>query len=358
MDKKNRGLWSVDCGSIKIPIMSDLALLEKELLRPSAALIADMYDLQGDIILLGVGGKMGPSMARLAKQAAHQAGVNKRIIGVSRFSDPGTRAELEAEGIETFAADLLNEDDLAALPDAANVLYLAGNKFGTTGKEAFTWAMNAYLPGRVAERYRQARIVAFSTGNVYPFTPVSSGGLSEDHATGPVGEYGQSCLGRERIFQYFSEKYQIPTLIYRLNYAVDFKYGVLLEIARAVNEQRPIDLATGNVNVIWQGDANEIALRALKHCAVPAKVLNVTGPETVSIQWLAEQFGLLLGQEPRFVNQVQPTALLSNASEAHRLFGYPRVTLRQIMEITVTWLLGGGRISQKPTHFQERNGKF
>ena len=338
--------------------MSELALLEQELLKPSEALIADMYELEGDIMLLGVGGKMGPSMARLAKQAVDRAGVNKRIIGVSRFSDPEARAELEAEGIETIAADLLNESQLAALPEAANILYLAGNKFGTTGKEAFTWAMNAYLPGRVAERYRDSRIVAFSTGNVYPFTPVSSGGLSEDHPVAPVGEYGQSCLGRERIFQYFAEQNQTPTLIYRLNYAIDLRYGVLLEIARAVNEQRPIDLTTGNVNVIWQGDANEVAIRALKHCDVPAKILNVTGPETVSVKWLAHQFGLLLGREPLFVNEVQPTALLSNASEAHRLFGYPRVTLRQMMDLTVAWLQGGGKISNKPTHFQERNGKF
>ncbi|QMU27378.1 NAD-dependent epimerase/dehydratase family protein [Adhaeribacter radiodurans] len=338
--------------------MSELELLERELLKPSEALISDLYDIEGDIILLGVGGKMGPSMARLAKQAVDQAGLKKRIIGVSRFSDPETQAELEANGIETVAADLLNENHLAALPDAANVIYLAGTKFGTTGKEAFTWAMNAYLPGRVAERYKNSRIVAFSTGNVYPFGSVTSGGPSEDQAAAPVGEYGQSCLGRERIFQYFSDKYQIPTLIYRLNYAVDFKYGVLLEIAKSVNEGRPIDLSTGNVNVIWQGDANEIAIRALKHCDVPAKILNVTGPETVSVKWLADQFGLLLGKEPKFTGEVQQTALLSNASEAHRLFGYPRVTLRQIMDITVTWLQGGGKISNKPTHFQERNGKF
>ena len=338
--------------------MSELEALERDLLRPSDALIADLYDLEGDIILLGVGGKMGPSMARLAKQAVDQAGLNKRIIGVSRFSDPQMQAELEADGIETYAADLLNEEHLAALPDAANVLYLAGNKFGTTGKEAFTWAMNAYLPGRVAERYKNSRMVAFSTGNVYPFAPVTSGGLSEDHPTGPVGEYGQSCLGRERVFQYFSDKYQIPTLLYRLNYAIDFRYGILLEVAKAVNEGRAIDLTTGNVNVIWQGDANEIAIRALKHCSVPAKILNVTGPETVSIKWLAGQFGALLNKEPIFVNEVQPTALLSNASEAHRLFGYPRVTLRQMIEVTVTWLQGGGKTHNKPTHFQERDGKF
>lgn len=338
--------------------MTELELLERELLKPSDALVADMQSLRGDILLLGVAGKMGPSMARLAKEATERAGVDRRIIGVSRFSDPKTQAELESDGIETVAADLLNEDDLAALPDAPNILYLAGNKFGTTGKEAFTWAMNSYLPGRVAERYRDSRIVAFSTGNVYPFSPVTHGGVAEDQPTGPVGEYGQSCLGRERIFQYFSDKYNIPTLIYRLNYAIDLRYGVLLEIAKAVNEQRSIDLTTGFVNVIWQGDANEVAIRSLHHCDVPAKILNVTGPETISIRWLAEEFGKLLQKQPLFVNEPQPTALLSNASLAHKLFGYPRVTLRQMIDITAAWVQQGGKTLNKPTHFQERTGKF
>jgi nucleoside-diphosphate-sugar epimerase len=338
--------------------MSEIELKEQEMLKPSDALLADICDIEGDILLLGVAGKMGPAMARAAKQAVDLAGLNKRIIGVSRFSDKTMQAELEAQGIETIAADLLNEKHLAALPDAANVLYLAGNKFGTTGQEAFTWAMNAYLPGRVAERYRDAHIVAFSTGNVLPFTPATVGGLSEDSAANPVGEYGQSCLGRERIFQYFAEKNQTPTLIYRLNYAVELRYGVLLELARAVNEQRPVDLATGSVNVIWQGDANEIAIRALKHCQVPAKILNVTGPETLSVRWLANQFGLLLQKEPVFINEEQPTSLLSNASEAHRLFGYPRVTLREMLELIAAWVKEGGKILNKPTHFQERNGKF
>lgn len=338
--------------------MSELELLERELLKPSDALVADMKALRGDIILLGVAGKMGPSMARLARQATELAGVKRRIIGVSRFSDPATQAELEADGVETIAADLLNEEQLASLPDAPNVLYLAGNKFGTTGKEAFTWAMNAYLPGRVAERYKNSRIVAFSTGNVYPFSPVTHGGVSEDQPVGPVGEYGQSCLGRERIFQYFSAKYNIPTLIYRLNYAIDLRYGVLLEVAKAVAEERPIDLTTGFVNVIWQGDANEIAIRALHHCEVPAKLLNVTGPETVSIRWLAGQFGALFGKDPQFVNEPQPTALLSNASLAHQLFGYPRVTLREMISLTASWVKEGGKTLNKPTHFQERAGKF
>ncbi|ACU03901.1 NAD-dependent epimerase/dehydratase family protein [Pedobacter heparinus] len=338
--------------------MTELQQLEQELLKPSDRLIADLRKIEGDIMLLGVGGKMGPSMAKLAKLAIDESGLKKRIIGVSRFSDTAAREDLEAAGIETISADLLNEDDLAALPDAANIIYLAGTKFGTTGKEAFTWAMNAYLPGRVAERFKGSNIVVFSTGNVYPFTPVTSGGLSEDHPVAPVGEYGQSCLGRERIFQHFSEKNNTPVLIYRLNYAIDLRYGVLLEIAKAVNEGRAIDLTTGNVNVIWQGDANEIAIRSLLHCSTPAKVLNVTGPETLSVKWLAEQFGLLMNKQALFENEVQPTALLNNASEAHKLFGYPRVTIREMLEMTVSWLQGGGKISNKPTHFQERKGQF
>jgi nucleoside-diphosphate-sugar epimerase len=338
--------------------MQDLQQMEQELLKPSDALISDIAGIDGDIILLGVGGKMGPSMARLAKQAIEKAGVEKRVIGVSRFSDGKLQAELEADGIETISADLLNENQLSSLPDVENVLYLAGTKFGTTGKEAFTWAMNAYLPGRVAEKYRNSRIVAFSTGNVYPFVPVTSGGCSEEQAAAPVGEYGQSCLGRERIFQYFSDKYNIPTLIYRLNYAIDFRYGVLLEIAKSVRNETAIDLTSGNANVIWQGDANEIAIRSFKHCDVPAKVLNVTGPEIVSIKWVAQQFGVLFKKEPLFINEPQTTALLSNASEAHKLFGYPKVTLRHMIEITATWLQSGGQIWSKDTHFQERNGKF
>ena len=338
--------------------MKDLEKIEYELLSPSDKLLQDMAKIKGDILLLGIGGKMGPSMGKLARRAVEEAGLNKRIIGVSRFSDGSLRHELESHGIKTIAADLLNEDELRKLPEVENVLYLAGNKFGTTGKEAFTWAMNAYLPGRVAEKYRDSNIVAFSTGNVYPFVPVTSGGLSEEHPASPVGEYGQSCLGRERIFQYFSQQNNTPTLIYRLNYAVDFRYGVILEIAKAVYEGREIDLRTGNVNVIWQGDANEIALRSLLHCQSPAKILNVTGPETLSVKWVAEQFGQLFDKEPKFIHEAQPTALLSNASEAHKLFGYPRVTIREIIDITALWLTEGGSTFGKATHFQEREGKF
>lgn len=339
-------------------MMQNLELLEQKMYKPSASLIADMSQIDGDIMILGAGGKMGPSMAKVAHEASKLAGKDRKVIAVSRFSDETARDLLQTSGVETIAADLLNEDQLQSLPDVKHIIYLVGQKFGTTGKEPFTWAMNTYLPGRIAERFKNSRIVVFSTGNVYPLSLINAGGCSEEQAPEPIGEYGQSCLGRERIFQFFAEKYQIPTLIYRLNYAVDLRYGVLLEIAKTVMEDKPIDLRMGNVNVIWQGDANEIALRSLLHCTVPTKILNVTGPETVSIQWLANQFGNLLSKVPRFINETQPTALLSNAAAAHRLFGYPKVTLKEMIEITASWLSQGGKTIEKPTHFQERQGRF
>ena len=338
--------------------MNDLGESYQQLLQPSDALVSDIVELNGDILILGVGGKMGPALAKLAKLSIECAGVNKRVIGVSRFSEAGLQEELNSLGIETYEADLLQDDQLDALPDAENVLYLAGTKFGTTGKESFTWAMNSYLPGRVAQKYKNFRIVVFSTGNVYPLMPVLTGGADETITPQPIGEYAQSCLGRERLFQYYSSMYNTPILIYRLNYANDVTYGVLLEIARAVKEKKPIDLNMGHVNIIWQGDANEIALRAFHHCSVPFKILNVAGPETISIRWLANQFGKLFGQTPEFINREQDTALLSNAAESYRLFGYPKVPLKKMIELIAEWINEGGRIINKPTHFQERTGQF
>lgn len=338
--------------------MNDINQLYQELLLPSDALVSDIAKLNGDIVILGVGGKMGPALARLAKQAVDKARVNKKIIGVARFSEAGLQDELENQGIETYQADLLDDQQLQKLPHAGNVLYLAGTKFGTSGKESLTWAMNTYLPGRVAQKYKNSRIVVFSTGNVYPLTPVLSGGADENIRPEPIGEYAQSCLGRERLFQYYSSKFNTPLLIYRLNYANDVSYGVLLEVARLVKEKKPIDLGMGHVNVIWQGDANEMALRAFNHCAVPAKILNITGPETILVRWLAEQFGNMFGQTPQFINQEQDTALLSNAAEAFSLFGYPKVPLKKMMELLVKWINEGGKIINKPTHFQERKGQF
>jgi hypothetical protein len=328
------------------------------MLKPSEALIADVARLDGDIIILGVGGKMGPALARLAKQAIEAAGVKKDVVGVARFSEPGLQKELEQQGIKTYAVDLLEDKQLQELPAIQNVLYLAGTKFGTTGKESFTWAMNSYLPGRVAEKYKDSRIVVFSTGNVYPLMPIHSGGATEKQLPEPIGEYAQSCLGRERVFQYFSSKHDTPTLIYRLNYANDVTYGVLLDIAKAVKEQRPIDLRMGYVNVIWQGEANELAIRCLHHCTSPTTILNITGPETLSVKSIALEFGSLFGTTPFFVNNEQDTALLSNATESYHQFGPPKVSLKQMMEVLAGWIEAGGKTLNKPTHFQEREGKF
>ncbi len=336
----------------------DVNSLYREMLKPSDAVVADIAALDGDIMILGVGGKMGPSLARLAKECIESAGVQKRVFGVARFSEPGLRTDLESQGINTITADLLDDNELQKLPQVENILYLAGTKFGTTGKEPFTWAMNSYLPGRVAEKFTQSRIVVFSTGNVYPLMPTDSGGAAETQVPLPVGEYAQSCLGRERVFQYFSSKNNTPTLIYRLNYANDVTYGVLLDIASSVKERKPIDLRMGYVNVIWQGEANELALRCLGHCTTPAKILNITGPETASVRQIATTFGILLNTDPVFVHEEGPTALLSNASECYRLFGQQKVTVNKMLELVAKWIDAGGKILNKPTHFQEREGKF
>lgn len=338
--------------------MKSLEELELKFATPSPACIKDMAKVKGDVLILGVGGKMGPSLAKLAVNALRAAGSNSRVIGVSRFSEAGVKDDLIRHGVEAISADLMDDQELSALPKAENVIFMAGKKFGTSGNEHFTWAMNSYLPGRVAEFNRNARIVVFSSGNIYPFVPVSSGGATEDTPPAPVGEYAQSCLGRERIFQAFSHRYQIPMLIYRLNYAIDMRYGNLLEIAKMVYEGRTVDVTNGYMNVIWQGDANEIALRSLLHCEVPARVLNVTGPELISIRWVAEEFGRMFGKPVTISGEESPTALLNNANRCHRLFGYPSVTLREMMEMTFEWVSNERETFNKPTHFQERAGKY
>ena len=338
--------------------MDTIAELEMKLAQPSHKLIAELAALDGDLMLLGVGGKMGPSLARLAVQAIRAGGTRKRVIGVSRFSNEAARRELEEAGVETLVCDLLNDEELQSLPEVRNVLYMAGNKFGTTGNEHFTWAMNAYLPGRVAEKFKNSRIVIFSSGNVYPFTSVGLGGVTESIVPAPTGEHAQSCLGRERIFEHFSHEYGIPMVIYRLNYAIDMRYGVLLELARSVQNGQPISLTTGHANVIWQGDANEMALRCLSVCSCPPNIVNITGPETMSIRWAAEEIGRRLDRRPVFEGAESDTALLSNASKSHQLFGYPQVPLLQMIDWTADWVLNGGETWNKPTHFQERKGNF
>ena len=332
--------------------------LEKKFTTPSVGFLEDLKKIDGDFIFLGIGGKMGPSMAKLLIDGLKQIGVERKVYGVSRFSDPIGRAYLEDIGVETISCDLLDDNALQLLPEVKNVIYLAGFKFGAVGKEDFTWAMNSYLPGRVSEKFKDSRIVALSSGNVLPFVKVTDGGVDESVTPEPIGEYAQSTLGRERIFTYFSKKNNTPMLIYRLNYAVDFRYGVVREIAKQVNSGNPIDLTTNNVNVIWQSDANEVAIRSLLHCESPAKVLNVTGPEILSIKWIAEKLGALLDKEPQFINEPEATALLNNASQCHKLFGYPQVGIQQIIDITAQWILNGGDEFGKDTHFQERKGKF
>jgi nucleoside-diphosphate-sugar epimerase len=332
--------------------------LEEVLSEPSQADARAMAEMLGDLIILGVGGKMGPSLAKRAKRACERAKFPKRIIGVARFSDPAVRQDLESAGIESISADLLAPGALAALPDAPNVLHMAARKFGSTGAEHLTWAMNTLLPALVADRYAASRIVAFSTGNVYPLVPVGQGGASEEMATGPVGEYAQSALGRERIFQFFSERNRTPVTLLRLNYAIDLRYGVLLDIGQKVFERRPIDVTMGHVNVIWQGDANSIALRSFGLAQSPPVVLNVTGPETVSVRWIARRFGERFGEEPILEGTEAPTALLSNAGHCHKLFGYPSVTLEQMIEWVADWIGMGGATLAKPTHFETRDGRF
>ena len=339
-------------------ILQDELALDDMLSKPYEADIEAMRNITGDLVLLGVAGKMGPTMALRAKRAAEAAGVRRRIIGVSRFSSPGSRELLEESGIETVEADLLDEVRVANLPDAENVIYLAGRKFGSTGDASLTWAMNTHLPALVCERYRESRIVAFSSGNIYPFVPVVSGGATESTPLTPVGEYAQSVLGRERMFEYFSNRHNTPIVLLRLNYAVELRYGVLLDLGTAVYERRPVNLSMGAVNVIWQGDANSVGLRAFRLCSSPASVLNLTGPETLSVRHIAEQFGSHFGIEPIFEGRESDSALLNNASRGHRLFGYPTITPEELIGATARWIQSGSRTLGKPTHFEARDGKF
>jgi nucleoside-diphosphate-sugar epimerase len=332
--------------------------LEDILSEPSEADARALADMKGNLLILGVAGKMGPSLARRARRACERAGVKKRIIGAARFSEVRVRQEMEAAGIETIALDLLEPGAMAKLPDAPNVLHMAARKFGSTGNEHLTWAMNTLLPALVAERFAASRIVAFSTGNVYPLVPVAEGGATESTPPGPIGEYAQSALGRERIFEYFSHRHGTQMTFLRLNYAIDLRYGVLLDIGQRVFERRPVDVTMGHVNMIWQGDANSVALRSFAMCQSPPVVLNLTGSETVAVRWIAERFGKRFGIEPVIEGIEAETALLSNATRCHKLFGYPSVTVEQMIGWIGDWIGMGGATLAKPTHFETRDGRF
>jgi nucleoside-diphosphate-sugar epimerase len=332
--------------------------LDHLLSTPSPADLSAMSALTGDLLILGVAGKMGPTLAVRAARAVTESGAPVKVIGVSRFSDPNARAQLESAGIETIAADLLDSDQLDALPEAPNVIFMAARKFGSTGDEALTWAMNTWLPAQVARRYRDSRIVAFSSGNVYPLVPVSSGGAMEETPPGPIGEYAQSVLGRERLFEHFSKVYGTPGVLLRLNYAVELRYGVLYDIARKVFDRRPVDVTMGHANVIWQGDANSVCLRSFDLCASPTAVLNLTGPETLAVRDVAAGFGARFGVDPIVQGTEAETALLNNASRCTELFGPPAVTVDQMMDWIAAWIEQGGETLNKPTHFEARDGKF
>lgn len=332
--------------------------LDECLSRPTPEVIGAMRALDGDLLILGVGGKMGPSLAALARRACDQAGITKRIIGVSRFSSAQAQEQLRAAGVEAIACDLLDEAALARLPNAPNAIYMAGMKFGATGRAAQTWALNTFLPGLVVRRFRRSRFVLFSSGNVYPFVPVASGGCTEATPPAPVGEYAMSVLGRERVFEHFARELDLPGVIFRLNYAVEMRYGVLLDVAQKVWAGEPIDLGMGCANVIWQGDANALALRSFALAETPPRVLNVTGPETISIRALAAQFGRLLDREPLLIGSEQPSALLSNAGLACALLGAPRVPLDRVVEWVADWVRRGGPTLGKPTKFERRDGRF
>jgi NAD dependent epimerase/dehydratase family len=338
--------------------IQSLEQLEEQLSEPTPGVVATMRELAGDLIVLGVAGKMGPSLARMARRASELAGTRRRVIGVARFSSAGVEAELQRHGVETIRCDLLDEEALRRLPDAPNVLFLAGMKFGATGRESLTWAMNTHLPALVCRKFARSRIVAFSTGNIYGLVPATSGGSLETDPPAPVGEYAMSCLGRERIFEHFSRAQSTEITLVRLNYACDLRYGVLVDLAQKVLAGAPVDRGMGWFNTIWQGDANAMTLRCFDHVASPPLPLNLTGPELLNVRETCEQLGKLLDRKPLFVGTESPTALLSNARRAFDLVGRPSVSADQLMVWVAHWLLRGGPTLNRPTHFEARNGRF
>lgn len=344
----------------KLPSRFDnIEALEDFMSEPTPGLVADLAGIDGDIMVLGVGGKMGPTLARMAKRAAP----HKRVIGVARFSDPSLIASLQGHGVECITCDLLDRQALERLPNVAdgvhNLVFMAGHKFGAAGNASLTWMMNVGVPMMVAETFREMRTVSFSTACVYPFVPVDGPGADEQTpTTPPAGDYANSCVGRERMFEYGSRKYGTPGRIVRLSYAIDMRYGVLHDVASKVFAGAPIELTMGCANVIWQGDANEQSLRLLAHCTAPASPINITGPTHTSVRWLAGEFGRRFGRTPVFTGQEAPTAWLEDTTQAQRLFGAPRVPMQAMIDWVADWVQRGQPSLGKPTHFSARDGKY
>ncbi len=332
--------------------------LDELLSEPTRGAIEAMAALEGDIVILGVGGKMGPTLARMAKRASELAGVKRRVIGVARFSSSTLESRLQAWGVETVRCDLLDPHSLDKLPAATNVIFMAGMKFGTTGQEPLTWAINSFLPGLVADRYRQSRVAVFSTGNVYGLSPISQGGSREEDSLNPAGEYAMSCVGRERMFEYFSRIHNTRITVLRLNYATELRYGVLLDIALQVQSGRPLRISMGYLNAIWQADASAMSLQSLACATSPPNVLNIAGPELLSVRSVAEEFGKRLDKPVTFAGRESGDALLSNAEKSYQLFGRPHVSAQQMMDWIAEWVSNNGITLAKPTHFEERAGRF
>jgi nucleoside-diphosphate-sugar epimerase len=350
--------------SLSAPIperIADVAQLEELLSRPSEAAIDALQAVPGDIMILGVGGKMGPTLARLARRAATMADgspTKRKVIGVARFSDPTLVSNLESCGVETIRCDLLDTKSLAQLPAAPNLIYMAARKFGSTGDEGLTWGMNCVLPTMVCQTFPTSRIVAFSTGNVYSFTTPASGGSRESTPLNPVGEYGMSALGRERIFDYFSRSHGMRIAIVRLNYAHDLRYGVMVDLAQKVKAGQPIPVAMGYFNAIWQGDANAMTVAALAKANSPQEVFNVSGPRVLPVREICTQLAKRMKCEVTFEGVEAPTALLSNGAHGIASLGSPRVDEGQLLNWVADWVTRGGATLDRPTHFEVRDGKF
>lgn len=333
-------------------------MLQQIMTEPSEALIRDVAKLKGDLMILGAGGKIGPTMAIKAKRAVDAAGTGARVIAVSLFDYADAPDAMRNAGVEVIEADISDPGQLAALPEAENIIYMVGRKFGTTDSEYLTWHINVVLPYLVAQRYPGSRIVSFSTGNVYGAAPLLSGGWCEDDQPQPIGEYGQTCLGRERVLEYCSRKNNTPMLMFRLNYAIDLRYGVLYDIANAIYHDRPVDVSQGVFNCVWQGDVCEYAIRSLLITTVPPQALNVSSPESYSIRWAAKELGKRLGKEPVLVGEETQTSMFSNCQKMVRHFGYPSKGVLEMMDLVVDWLVSGGETITAPTHFETTDGKY